>query len=233
VTEQGRSAWTIRGHACKTRFYRKSENLPADGTGTGTDAEAVRLGVKAIQVQVNRIVFIPAGLPGLRIDGLFGVATRAAVQRAQEKLGLVSDGVVGRKTFSAMIRAQIDYYARSYEVDPAILYGQIGAESSFDPGAVGYAHPADRGLVQINTETHTDVTVEEAHDTAFALDWSANRLANATLRYAGKGDLLQTQCVILQHNSPSAADWLYRTGTYNSPTAEAYVVAVVTAGLEW
>lgn len=43
------------------------------------------------------------GVP-VRVDGIFGVRTRAAVVRFQRSRGLVADGVVGRNTWAALSR---------------------------------------------------------------------------------------------------------------------------------
>lgn len=227
----GRGAWTSLGHACNTPYYRKADNKPADGAypiPSNESYTAVRLGVKAIQTELNAMSFQPP----LVVDGLFGDKTTAAVKQAQNVLGVTSDGIVGPGTCKKLWRERISSVSKTYGLDPAILYGQISHESSFDPGAVGYVHPPDRGLVQINTETQA-VTIEQAHDVSFALDWSAKRLFAARSKYGAKGIELQTWCLILQHNSPASASTLYRTGEFGSNASRDYTQSVLTAMQGW
>jgi peptidoglycan hydrolase-like protein with peptidoglycan-binding domain len=43
------------------------------------------------------------GLVGAKVDGGFGPATDTAVKAAQKQLGLTADGVVGAKTWAALL----------------------------------------------------------------------------------------------------------------------------------
>lgn len=56
-------------------------------------------GVRVLQAYLNRA---PFGA-GLREDGIFGPATKAAVVAAQTKLGLVPDGIAGPKTWGGIV----------------------------------------------------------------------------------------------------------------------------------
>jgi hypothetical protein len=93
----------------------------------------------------------------------------------------------------------------------------------FDPGAVGYKTPSDRGLCQINLSAHTNITVEQAFDARFALNYSADRLEKARAKYSEKGAALQRVCSIAQHNSPVQADAWYATGEPPSQQIADYV----------
>ncbi|MDG6095490.1 peptidoglycan-binding protein, partial [Acetobacter sp. AN02] len=55
--------------------------------------------VLAVQRALNRVL---VGITRVRIDGIFGTATEAAVRLAQTKANIVSDGIVGRKTMRAL-----------------------------------------------------------------------------------------------------------------------------------
>ncbi|MBN1776630.1 MAG: peptidoglycan-binding protein [Clostridiales bacterium] len=56
-------------------------------------------GTREIQYGLNRLDY------GLNVDGEFGPLTEAAVKDFQEKYGLEVDGIVGRKTWKALIDA--------------------------------------------------------------------------------------------------------------------------------
>jgi hypothetical protein len=56
--------------------------------------------VAELQTRLN--LQMPEELPPLKLDGLFGNATLARVKRFQSDHGLVADGVVGAKTWSAL-----------------------------------------------------------------------------------------------------------------------------------
>jgi len=60
--------------------------------------------------------------PPLKIDGIIGNKTTAAIKAFQIASGLVADGVAGPKTLTAL----------QYAVDPAVA--QIVASNSADPG---------------------------------------------------------------------------------------------------
>lgn len=215
----GRGAWTTTGHSNGTRYYQY--NGTTDGKGTDESSVAVHLGVKALQGQL-----------GVTADGFFGPQTATAAKAAQTRLGLTADGIVGQKTCERLWRNLIAEASSPYGTPPDILYGQVAHESSFDPGAVGYFHTPDRGLVQINTEA-TGVTIELAHDPAYALNYSAKRFAAALKKYGGKGEQLAIICAIAAHNSPSGADTWYRTEKPGNNAISDYVSSVLSASQGW
>ena len=53
--------------------------------------------VKYLQELLNAVNF-----SSLKVDGIFGVRTEAAVKEFQKKNGLVVDGIVGPQTWSAL-----------------------------------------------------------------------------------------------------------------------------------
>ncbi|MCW5722853.1 MAG: N-acetylmuramoyl-L-alanine amidase [Devosia sp.] len=56
--------------------------------------------VRALQELINRAV----GAPAVKVDGDFGPATELAVKAAQQRLGLVIDGIAGPQTMTALKR---------------------------------------------------------------------------------------------------------------------------------
>jgi peptidoglycan hydrolase-like protein with peptidoglycan-binding domain len=227
----GRSAWSTTGHSNGSNIYEYISGKPQDGSeiSKGDAYRAVNLGVKAIQTAINSLGFNPP----LVADGVLGPKSADGIKWAQSKLGLRSDGKAGSGTCTALWRSYIAIAAARYGVDPKYLFGQIAQESGYDPGAVGYSNDHDHGLVQINLDTYPDVTWEQAHDPAFATDWSAKRMAAAMKKYSGKGTVLQTNCTILQHNSPANADKLFDTGNYPNSTSKTYVSNILSYAQKW
>jgi hypothetical protein len=106
-------------------------------------------------------------------------------------------------------------------------------ESTGDPGACGYYHDLDRGLVQINVEAHPEISKAQAHDPYYALDYTTKRFKAAMDKFAGKGTDLQIQCAILSHNSPAGAVYLYNTGVPGTPAQADYVTSVYRDAQTW
>lgn len=203
---------------------------PVDGghPNKSVPARAVNLGVKAIQKTLNA-----EGVPSkVEVDGFYGQATADAVSWYQTEHGLTVDGAAGAKTClllwtNAVKAAAVD------GVDPKWLYGQMVLESSGDPGACGLKHEPDRGLVQINTAVYTDVSLAQAHDPEFALKWAASRFKLALDKYSGQDADLSLRSAILEHNSPTGAAKLAKTGEYKSDANKTYVEAVMREADGW
>jgi hypothetical protein len=221
----GRSAWTTKGKDNGTSRYALVDNMPKDGISPERDInyQAVHLAVRAIQLRLNDYLPNMAKLIG---DGVFGIETDKRVRAVQQQFGLLVDGRVGSITSRYLWRPLITKYATNYGFNPKYLYGMVSHESTLDCGAVGYFTPGDRGLVQVNLPSHPEISVGEAFDPNFALDYAAHRFSDALDKYKSK-PALQIQCAILQHNSPLNASRLFNTGVYPSTTAKAYVDAVL------
>jgi peptidoglycan hydrolase-like protein with peptidoglycan-binding domain len=141
---------------------------------------AVYLGVKAIQKRLNTVLGT-----NLAVDGMLGPKTDAVIKQLQTKLGVLADGMIGPNTSSALFLDVVKAEAKKYGVDWSIVAGLIKQESQFDPGAVGYIDTHDMGLGQINLTSHPDVSVEQAFDTVFAVDYMADRFRAALLYFNG------------------------------------------------
>ena len=59
--------------------------------------------VRALQELINRAV----GAPAVKVDGDYGPATEQAVKAAQQRLGLVVDGIAGPQTHTALKREAV------------------------------------------------------------------------------------------------------------------------------
>lgn len=65
--------------------------------------EMLRFGSRGTLVEYLQLALVRAGYATLSIDGVFGARTRDAVRDFQQKNGLTPDGVVGRRTWSALM----------------------------------------------------------------------------------------------------------------------------------
>lgn len=212
----GRGAWRRTGGLLPAKpgqtgeygFYRKAALgevwigspwvLGADRSHT---ARVVNLGVRAIQ----RL----AGLAGRDVDGWFGPKTGEYVTAAQHALGAVADGIVGPNTMRAFLLHRIETEAMRWNVPVEILGGLLVFESGLDPAAVG-TNGWDTGVAQINLSVHDDdVTLDQALDPAYSIEWTAGNLITAYSRYLGNTHGADPWDVaIAYHNSPArAAEW--------------------------
>ena len=88
---------------------------------------------------------------------------------------------MGRPTPALL--AQADQAEAQYRLPAGLVSGLIEVESGWDPQAVGHnPRSVDRGLVQINSLAHPDVTPGQAFDPSFAIPWAAKELAGLIAR---------------------------------------------------
>lgn len=114
------------------------------------------------------------------IDGRFGPTTDEAIRLFQRHEGLDVDGVVGPLTCLSLCQKRIHDLVDSRSLPRTwMLRGIVVQESSYDYGAVGFVHPADKGLVQINLDAPPtgSVSEEEAFRPSFALSYCVDYLA--------------------------------------------------------
>lgn len=102
----------------------------------------------------------------------FGDAMRNRTKEFQAARNLTVDGVIGPATALELFRWRV-----KLELLPEDLLGKlIKLESGYDPAAVGTVDKRDRGLCQINSSAHPDVSDEEAFEPAFSIPWAARYL---------------------------------------------------------
>jgi peptidoglycan hydrolase-like protein with peptidoglycan-binding domain len=234
TVEKGRGAWTIIGKDNGSRYYCYVAGKPLDGSQPTKDVnyEAVHYAVRAIQARVNAFGYNSYGLGSvgsapIAVDGLFGKTTADAVKWFQSTHGLVADGIVGPTTALALWRDLLVWFGETYHVPASQLYGFMMMESGRDPGAVGYTTPSDRGLLQINLNAHPNITVAQAFDPNFTIDYTAKRLQGARIQFSGKTSDLKNRCAIAQHNSPLQAKQWYTNEFPPSEQIKTYVDKVL------
>lgn len=226
----GRGAWSQRGMGYPGVYYQLP---PANTAYVGSqvvqdahldqscnDFRAVNWGVKAIQSRCNELVNSK-----LVVDGWFGTLTDSAVRYAQTKLHLAVDGAVGPATAKAFWRPLVVLSEAAHGLSGNYTGGIMFHESGYDPGAVGYTTPGDKGLDQWNSTPY-----DEAFDYHWSIPQTAARFAVAWQTYASKGAKLQIACSIAQHNSPTQAASIYSGGHVvpGTPIAN-YISAVISA----
>lgn len=224
---QGRGAFRPAGKDNLKSNYQLVVDKPLDGASPTKDVnyQAVNLGVKAIQERINSygLGYIPYLPPSGRYDS----QTKIAVATIQGLFGLVQDGIAGPATCRQLWRDLLIWFGGVHHVPASQLYGFMMLESVGDPGAVGYTTPSDRGLNQINLIAHPYITVEQAFDPNFSINYTARRLGDARIRFSSKGVDLKNRCAIAQHNSPRDALSWFNTETPPNENIEKYVNLVL------
>jgi hypothetical protein len=189
------------------------------GMGQRQGTDFVSLAIKAVETEL-----VALGFKIANPNGRFGDATTQAVKNYQLTERLLSDGVVGPLTAKALFHPRIADLESQYKIPYSLLCGIAAHESSFDPGAFG-SDPDDHGLVQINAVAHPDISVAQAYDPAFALEFCAKVTKDRHDFYFQRCKALAWSCAIAAWHSPvDANDWC-RTGT-PSDAASHYVDSV-------
>lgn len=239
VPLNGRGAWTRAGIG----FSGAYELAPEGEKRIGTQAEvsldhwAAAVGVLAIQTELKaRTLDVGA------LDGIFGPMVDRAVRKFQTNNGLVVDGQFGRASARALFTPAIDAAEDTYDIPSHFLRGMINAESALDPGAVGYYiyygeelsyRGVDRGVGQINSKAHPEISWLSAFNYRFAADYTADRLRDTfnSLRrtYPTTSISALWDAAIVSHNNPSAGRLWARNGVPPTEAAALYVSKVKTA----
>jgi hypothetical protein len=226
----GRGCWTTIGGT--TPYYQVGVG---EAEPQATDPEyiaeaAVGMGVQAIQRILNTI-----NVARMKVDGVFGTVTEAAVKtfQAQQMLSTADvDGVVGPQTAQLLVKVLIGPLEIQYLIPNHYLFGVCEQESMFDPGAVGYTTPSDKGLMQFNTNA-SGYDFAQEFNPLFATEHAAIRMASAARTFEGRGLALQEDCMIAQHNSPLWAQQWFATGEPPNTIIKNYVANVKKYGAHY
>jgi hypothetical protein len=132
-------------------------------------ARVMRRGSHGYDVGVLQFLLRRRGLRVGPLDGRFGRRTAAAVLRFQRRAGLRPDAIVGPRTTRRLcplrvcawrphsraprtsIRATLDYWSRTYGVDPRLVRAVAYWESGLNNSVVSRA--GARGVMQITPQT--------------------------------------------------------------------------------
>jgi hypothetical protein len=160
------------------------------------------------------------------VEGIFGRATHDAVKDFQAAMGYKKDGECGRMTNAALFGLLVAKVEAERNIPDSLLCGLIAWESLWDPSAVGWADPQDRGLAQINSHWHPDVSDLEAFNAVFAIEWAANRLKSAHNKFKKDCHDVAWDCAIANHNSPADANLWCETGSPPDEQIANYVAGI-------
>lgn len=80
------------------------------------------------------------------------------------------------------IEGQINYYSELYDVDSDTINKVIQCESKFNPNAHNPNGEDSWGLVQINLDSHPEITKEQALDTNFSINYLAENISDGNGR---------------------------------------------------
>lgn len=223
----GRRAWTKAGIGDDYRYHYRPGVKVGEEAEKSLDHWAVSAGVYGIQARLVALGFLKAP-----VRGSFGYGLRTAVIAFQKDAGIEADGTVGISDARALWTPVIDAAESDHSIPDHWVRGQINGESSLDPGALGWQiyYPdfrgVDRGMGQINSEAHPEITWGQSYQPWTAIEWTAKRLRDSfdTFQRQFPKTPVATlwEAAVCAHNSPVAAyDWL-KTGT-PSPDARKYV----------
>lgn len=235
--QTGRGAWTRIGKPNGSTNYTYVEAKPGE-TAPPVDGRLLDDdNHRAVHLAVKHSIQPAIGLPAAQCDGRIGPGTAAQIKRWQAANGLVADGFFGRKSAAKAFRPLVETAARAAGIPAAHLHAIIAHESAYDPGAVGYTTPADRGLAQVSLIHHGPGTPDgftqaQVHTASWAIDYNAARLAAARRLFgATSADTrdVRVRAALLEHNNPVNARHLAATGEYRTSQARAYVEAVLRA----
>lgn len=172
------------------------------------------------------------------VDEVFGEQTVSAVKDFQIDHKLAVDGVAGPKTCRALMRKRMVDLTNDTPL-PArwLIWGIEGQESSYDPGAVGYSHPADKGPVQINLDAPPDgpVTEDQAFNPDFAIPYLAHYLRRKIDEYRAEGRTVAEarKAAVCAWHAPAWGNEWGSTGNPPNDDAASYVAKVHALGIKW
>jgi hypothetical protein len=217
LERQGRGAWpsdgrggTLKNPTTPGKYYLLGEgwNKPGlaavlrfiDGQPIPLDELAVHYGVKAIQRLLNDCDGLGVSI---KVDGVFGPDTDYAVKKLQKIGSIKVDGVVGPNTMKTLMFLPV--VDGQDDDEWHAIWGILYYEGGWDPGAVGYADKNDWGLAQVNTIAHPRVSMQEAFDPYWAIDFIENYLYTASLYL---GDNIRDQVASYNLGIGGARQWI-------------------------
>jgi peptidoglycan hydrolase-like protein with peptidoglycan-binding domain len=166
-----------------------------------------RLGAAIIAIK-QELVFVGWARPAMNLDlAFYGEAVENSVKDFQKAKGLVVDGECGQVTLKELFRKRIILIEGRYGFPSGTLGKKIALESGFDPVAVGFSDPADKGIVQVNTRIH-GITDGEAFDPAFAIPWAAEYVASQKREIERQVNTLKAARAAYNVGNFYAAKWM-------------------------
>jgi peptidoglycan hydrolase-like protein with peptidoglycan-binding domain len=213
---------------------------------TGWDVVTIQVALNAAYISANLVE-----------DGSFGPLTKAAVEKLQRNLSIVSDGICGVETQKALCLREVAK-AEVHLTPKGLLKGIVEGESGYvipTTSAQYPNHTRDYGPYQDNKlVTSDEVTLKHAFQVGQQGHRTAEQLAIAFRQYSNRPGTQTAErgwhCAILSYNWPAAAEQIANgtaeTWTYTeeasgkqyklndpAPWIEQYGVPGVTTGWDW
>lgn len=183
-------AWEYNGYHAVTRAY--------DDPRLGAALIAVKKELAYNGYGTNLVVDTP----------VFGDAAKNRTMDFQRDHGLTADGVIGPGTAKELFRRRINAIEDQYDLPQGTIGKQVLLESNFDPVAIGYADPDDTGIAQINLRIHSDVTIDQAYDPEFALNWIARYITNSQVAITKSANVMKAARAAYNIGNVYASQWL-------------------------
>lgn len=190
-------------------LYRKGlDGRPAAWTQDPEKGERLAAAILAIKLEL-----VYNGTPrALKADvPVIGDAAYNAIVDFQKAHGLPGDGQAGTDTLRELFRKRIETVEALHKFPPGILGKKLGRESAFDPVAIGQDDPRDRGMSQINLKVlggYHDVTVEQAYDPPFAVEWAAAYIDSQKREVERRADTLRAARAAYNVGAHYATLWM-------------------------
>ena len=108
-------------------------------------AESLRIGSRGDDVTKLQNALQKLGLYSLKVDGVYGQGTFAAVQAFQKKYGLKADGIAGTRTLAKLYGGAESSAAPAAEADEGKKSAEESKEEEAAPTASGTMRQGDRG----------------------------------------------------------------------------------------
>jgi len=190
---------------------------------------AFKKGMKGTDVAAFQI-----NLANVDVDGIFGPQTNQAVCDFQERNNLVVDGVAGPATMTRLVRKRLVRAKQDFALPVGFLDSLAVNESGFNVAAVS-KHPSDGGLDigALQLSTGSSLGSQDFYRNAYTVTFAAEVTGKKSRAFhdsvpspvkskyvddlAGTNlDKFKWQMTILNHNWPSAASGIPKTGfVYN------------------
>lgn len=139
---------------------------------------------------------------------LFGDAMDNRTKEFQASVGLKADGQLGVKSSTELFRKRVSMVEGKYNLPTGALGKQLLLESAYDPVAVGYSDPQDHGISQINLRLHPSVTIDEAYDPIFAIDWAGQYIRTSFEHVTNETNVMKAARAAYNIGDVYAGDWM-------------------------
>ena len=174
-------------------------------------ADSLRIGSRGDEVTKLQKALQKLGLYSMKVDGVYGQGTFAAVQAFQKKYGLKADGIAGAKTLAKLYGSAETSSAPAAEAGEGKKDTEEGKEETAAPAASGTMRQGDRG----ENVKQLQAKLKELGLYSLKTDGVYGRgTAQAVLEYQQKNGLKADGIA-----GPKTLAKIYGTGTASSATS--------------